>query len=127
MGNHLARHYKLKTNFQKLGEIRKFSPEKANTEKDKLDPHTRYMFENNHTATNPPSWKTHKLATKPIPKIFLKKPDVNHNKAKKRDVIAIDEEVNETPAKRVHVEGGSCKKRTGLEEKTKLAPRMRVI
>jgi len=48
-GDRIARHYRMKTDFNKLNDLRKLSKEAADDVKQTLDPHIRYMYENNHT------------------------------------------------------------------------------
>lgn len=76
-GTNLGRHYKMNTNFQMLHELKLLSSEVAeSTVKHKADPHTAYMFRNNHSMTNLPRWNTHKATKKPVPDAFKPKASI---------------------------------------------------
>ena len=49
-GDMISKHYRSKTDFKKLEELRKLSKEAAEDLKKTLDPHTEYMFKNEHSA-----------------------------------------------------------------------------
>jgi hypothetical protein len=96
-GSDLAKHYKVRTDFKTLDKLNKLSVEEATVQLADIDSHTAYMFVKRKTAENLPDWRTHKPAAKPIPGVFLKKPDANQNENKESDS---EEEDQEPPAKK---------------------------
>ena len=50
VGTELPHHYKARTDFKKLGQLRKMASEVAEEELKGLDPHTVYKFRHKHTS-----------------------------------------------------------------------------
>ena len=73
VGTELPYHYKARTDFEKLGELRRLPEEMAEERLKDLDPHTVYMFRKKHTSLNLPKWNTHKPVPKSVPQAFGKK------------------------------------------------------
>ena len=73
VGTELPQHYRARTDFKKLGQLRKLPIEVAEEELKGLDPHTAYMFRHKHSSLNLPRWDTHRPVPKPLPKLFQKK------------------------------------------------------
>ena len=69
-GIDIAKYYRTKTNFKILKNVKSFSRERAKKELNNVDCHTAFMFENNFSLTNLPTWKSHKPAKQDIPQIF---------------------------------------------------------
>ena len=64
------KHYRNKTNFVKLEELKNMAKD-VNTEMVKnVDPHTQFMFENGYSKRKMPNRNTHKQAPKTVPDIF---------------------------------------------------------
>lgn len=60
----LKHHYIKHTDWQKLEKLRKcVGEETLKMEMKDTDPHTKYMYKNNHQLNNPPSYLTHKRET----------------------------------------------------------------
>ena len=99
VGTELPYHYKARTDFEKLGELRRLPEEMAEERLKDLDPHTVYMFRKKHTSLNLPKWNTHKPVPKSVPQAFRKK-DLNENTEENRaeennEEKNIEEENNE--------------------------------
>ena len=62
VGTELPHHYKARSDFKKLGQLRKMATEVAEEELKGLDPHTVYMFRHKHTSLALPRWDTHRPA-----------------------------------------------------------------
>ena len=69
-GTDIAKHYRTKTDFKILKNLKSFSKERAKIELKNIDCHTAFMFENDFSLTNLPTWKTHKPGKQDIPDIF---------------------------------------------------------
>ena len=69
-GTDIAKHYRTKTDFKILKHLKSFSKERAKKELKNIDCHTAFMFENDFSLTNLPTWKTHKPAKQDIPDMF---------------------------------------------------------
>ena len=106
VGTSISQHYKSKTDFGKLKELRSLPRQLAEEKLKTLDPHLAYMFRHNHSATNLPHWKTHKPVAKPIPKAFQRRSvDQNDNEEEKEEEEE-ESEHDEAGSAGDHEEGG---------------------
>ena len=70
VGTSISQHYKSKTDFGKLKELRSLPRQLAEEKLKTLDPHLAYMFRHNHSATNLPHWKYISLLRNPSQRRF---------------------------------------------------------
>ena len=95
-GCDIPHHYKTKTDWKLLEQLKLMSSDVAEEESKKADGHTLYMFKNNHSAANLPKWITHRPVKRAIPAMFQPKPARTDSNENMEDGGGENNDVNET-------------------------------
>ena len=87
----LAGHYDHRTNYVLLSQLR--TQPVGTRISEKVDKHTKYMFENNHSKSKLPNWRTHKREKNVRPPTFLDQFFGGSGSTSKKSTVTVNDDV----------------------------------